>query len=216
MLGRLRAWASFLAGATALRAAINTFEGANITAGHAARILGLALETSSWPKAEGNRVRGMVDQARLIDGDFGVAGPPRPTLILDRFDGSPRFDVSADEYRWAMTQHRRPDELDHHDLGAHSTHTLRLYGGEEMWISDIRGKDGAADPDVTLRFKNVSLCGPLSTLQSFADVMSGLLVETLVRRDEIERYDTELVARRVPIDGPRARLRGRPHVDGEP
>ena len=85
-----------------------------------------------------------------------------------------------------------------------------------MWVSDIRGKDSAADPDVTLRIKNVSLSGPLSTLQSFADVMSVLLVETLVRRDEIERYDTELVARRVPIDGPRGRLPRRPHVDGEP
>lgn len=33
------------------------------------------------------QVRASVDNARLIEGDLGVAGPPRATLILDRYDG---------------------------------------------------------------------------------------------------------------------------------
>lgn len=101
---------------------------------------------------------------------------------------------------------RRPDELGHSDLGAHSQHTFRLYGGEEVWVADIRGRDNAPDPDVTIKFKNVQLSGALSTLQSFADVMSALLVETLVRRDEIETNETATIPKRVPTIGPRGRV----------
>ena len=103
-----------------------------------------------------------------------------------------------------MTHQPRPSARDHYDLGAHSQHTFRLYGGEEVWIGDVRGKGAACDPDVSVRFKNVHLTGSLLTLQAFAELMSTLLIETLVRRDEFENYDrTELVLQRPAIDGPR-------------
>lgn len=119
--------------------------------------------------------------------------------------------VSGDRYVPHMPD-RRPDELDQYDLGAHSQHSFRLYGGEEVWVADIRGRGDAPDPDVILKFKNVQLSGRLSTLQSLADVMSALLIETLVRRDEIETYESVTVSKRIPVIGPQGRVaqRARP------
>jgi hypothetical protein len=56
-----------------------------------------------------------------------------------------------------MSQSRRPDELDHHDLSAHSQHRFRIYGGEELRVTDLRGRYGASDPDISISFKNVEL-----------------------------------------------------------
>lgn len=112
-----------------------------------------------------------------------------------------------------MNERRPPDELDHHDLGAHSHHSFRLYGDEEVWVSDIRGRGGASDPDVSVRYKNVELSGRLSTLLSFSELVSALLTEVLVRRDEIEHYDEEPSTRRRPIEGPRGRVAKRPTSD---
>jgi hypothetical protein len=103
-----------------------------------------------------------------------------------------------------MPQRRRPDELDHHDLSAHSQHHFRIYGGEEIRLMDLRGRYGAPDPDVTIAFKNVRLSGRVSTLRGFADTLAGILMETLVHRDEIECYEVETVERRRPIVGPSA------------
>lgn len=105
-----------------------------------------------------------------------------------------------------MTHPTRPDELDSHDLGAHSQHAFRLFGGEEMWVDDIRGKGGAPDPDITVRFKNVALSGHLSTIAAFGELLAALATEVVVRRDEIERYDTYPTERRFAINGPRVRL----------
>lgn len=103
-----------------------------------------------------------------------------------------------------MPQRPRPDELDHHDLRSHSQHRFRIYGGEEVRLTDLRGRYGAPDPDVTVAFKNVELAGRLSTLQGFAEALAGILTETLVHRDEIETYEVDTVERRRPIVGPSA------------
>ena len=71
-------------------------------------------------------------------------------------------------------------------------------------MTDLRGRYGAPDPDVTVAFKNVELSGRLSTLQGFAEALAGILTETLVHRDEIETYEVDTVERRRPIVGPSA------------
>ena len=74
-----------------------------------------------------------------------------PRSLRWRSFTSPALTVTRHRYGRRMNERRRPDELDHHDLGAHSHHSFRLYGDEEVWISDIRGRGGASDPDVSVR-----------------------------------------------------------------
>jgi len=114
--------------------------------------------------------------------------------------------VGGELYRSRMDQPQAPADLDQFDLGAHSQHVFRLYGGEEVRVVDIRGADGSSDPDVSVAFKNVQLCGALSTLQDYATTLTELLAETEARRMQIEDYATVLVERRAPIVGPRRRL----------
>lgn len=66
-------------------------------------------------------------------------------------------------------------ELDEHDLGAHSKHLFRLYGGERVWISDIRGN--GEDAEVAVELANVTLTGRLDTIAALGQMMATLLID---------------------------------------
>jgi hypothetical protein len=66
-------------------------------------------------------------------------------------------------------------ELDEHDLGAHSKHMFRLYGGERVWLSDIRGT--GEDAEVSLEFANVTIAGRLATIAAFGQLLATLLID---------------------------------------
>lgn len=129
------------------------------------------------------RISAFVDATTSTQGRYRapvtVARPTDRGLGGDRASSA----VTAPGYGRSMNDGGRdrpaPVELDEHDLGAHSQHLFRLYGGETVRVADLRGEPWSENLDVTVKFLNIELNGRLSTLRDFAEALTAVLEDAV-------------------------------------